>query len=215
MHMHIKSDEIAPFHRTAVLQSVAVVEAVAASDLDRPTPCAGWTVADLLAHMTVQHRGFAASVRGHGADVRIWDPETVIAEVRADPVGSYTAAARDVLEAFSADGIDDAVCALPEFGPDATVPGPIALAMHFVDYVVHGWDIATSLGVPFRLPDEVVAAALPIVLGIPDDESRETANAPFGHAVEATGTTDLDRLLAHLGRRPQWSAQENSTVTGA
>ncbi|WP_415795013.1 maleylpyruvate isomerase N-terminal domain-containing protein, partial [Mycolicibacterium frederiksbergense] len=62
--MHINSAGIAPSHRTAVLHSVAIVEAVTASDLDLPTPCAGWTVADLLAHMTVQHRGFAASVRG-------------------------------------------------------------------------------------------------------------------------------------------------------
>lgn len=215
MRMHIKSADIAPLHRTAVLHSVAVVEAVTAADLDRPTPCAGWTMADLLAHMTVQHRGFAASVRGNGADARIWDPETVTAQVRADPVGSYAAAAKDVLDAFSAEGIDDAVCALPEFGPDATVPGSIAMAMHFVDYVVHGWDVAAALGLPFQLPDEVLAAALPIVLGIPDDGSREAANAPFGHAVEAAGTTDLDRLLAHLGRRPDWSTQENSTVTGA
>jgi uncharacterized protein (TIGR03086 family) len=213
--MNIKSAAIAPFHRTAVLHSVAVVEAVTTSDLDRPTPCAGWTVADLLAHMTVQHRGFAASARGNGADARIWDPETVTAQVRADPVGSYTAAAKDALEAFSAAGIDDAVCALPEFGPDATVPGSIAMAMHFVDYIAHGWDVAAGLGVAFQLPDEVVAAALPIVLGIPDDGSRDAASAPFGHAVEVTGTTDLGRLLAHLGRRPDWSAQPNSTVTGA
>ena len=213
--MHINSADIAPFHRTAILHSVAVVEAVTASDLDRPTPCAGWTVADLLAHMTVQHRGFAASVRGDGADARIWDPETVTTQVRADPVGSYTAAARDALDAFSAERIDDAVCALPEFGPDAKVPGAIAMAMHFVDYVAHGWDIAAALGLAFQLPDEVVAAALPIVLGIPDDGSRDAVDAPFGHAVTVTGATDLARLLAHLGRRPDWSAQENSTVTGA
>lgn len=213
--MHIKSADIAPLHRLAVLQSVAVVDAVTPADMDLPTPCAGWTMADLLAHMTVQHRGFAASVRGHGADERIWDPETVTAQVRADPAGSYSAAARDVLDAFSAEDIDDAVCALPEFGPDATVPGSVALAMHFVDYVVHGWDVAAALGVPFQLPDEVVAAALPIVLGIPDDGSRDAAHAPFGHAVDTSGTTGLGRLLAHLGRRPDWSPQENSTVTGA
>lgn len=213
--MLIKSQDLAPLHRAAVLHSVTVVDAVTASDLDRPTPCAGWTVADLLAHMTVQHRGFAASVRGGGSDIRIWDPATVAAEVRADPARSYAEAAHDALAAFSADGLDDAVCALPEFGSEAKVPGSIAMAMHFVDYVAHGWDVAAGLCVPFRLPDEVVAAALPIVLGIPDDESRDVANPPFGHAVPATATTEFDRLLAHLGRRPDWSAQENSTVTGA
>ncbi len=92
------------------------------------------------------------------------------------------------------------MCALPEFGPDATVPGSIAMAMHFVDYVVHGWDVAAALASPFQLPDEVLAAALPIVLGIPDDGSREAANAPFGHAVEATGTTDLDTATGAPGQ---------------
>lgn len=197
------------------MQSIAVVDAVRHTDLDRPTPCAGWTVAQLLAHMTVQHRGFAASIRGGGTDIRLWDPETVDAAVRADPTGSYAGAAHDVLDAFSVDGIGEAVCALPEFGTDATVPGSVAMAMHFVDYVVHGWDVAASLGRPFQPPAEVVAAALPIVLGIPDDGSRDAANAPFGHAVAATGATDLDRLLAHLGRRPDWAPQPNSTVTGA
>ena len=144
-----------------------------------------------------------------------WDPASVAAAVRADPAGSYAAAAHDVLDAFSADGIAEATFALPEFGVDATVPGSLAMAMHFVDYVVHGWDVAASLGLPYRLPDDVVAAALPIVLAIPDDEVRNVANAPFGHAVTDSGTSDFDRLLAHLGRRPDWTAQSNSTVTGA
>lgn len=208
--MIINIEDIAPLHRAAVLQSVSIVDAVATEDLNRRTPCTDWTLTQLLAHMTVQHRGFAASVRGDGADLQTWDPATV-----TDPLNEYAAAAHDVLAAFSVDGIEDAVCALPEFGPDAAVPGSVAMAMHFVDYVVHGWDVAASLGLPFELPDDVIAAALPIVLGIPDDESRDIANSAFGHAVTDSGTTDFDRLLAHLGRRPDWSAQLNSTVTGA
>lgn len=213
--MLIDTRELAPLHRTAVLQSIAVVDAVRHADLDRRTPCAGWTVAQLLAHMTVQHRGFAAAARGHGADEWLWDPATVAEAVRADPTGSYAGAAHDALDAFSADGIGDAVCALPEFGPDAKVPGSVAMAMHFVDYIVHGWDVAVSLGRPFQPPADVVAAALPIVLGIPDDASREAPNAPFERAVAAAGATEFDRLLAHLGRQPEWAPQPNSTVTGA
>ena len=54
-------------------------------------------------------------------------------------------AAADVLDAFSADGVLDATFALPEFGPDATVPGAMAIGFHFVDYVVHGWDAASDI----------------------------------------------------------------------
>ncbi|MGZ8748588.1 MAG: maleylpyruvate isomerase N-terminal domain-containing protein, partial [Mycobacterium sp.] len=75
LHMHIASDTL-PFHRTAVLASVDAVNAVTRDDLARPTPCAGWDLATLLAHMTVQHRGFAAAARGV-TDLDVWDPATV------------------------------------------------------------------------------------------------------------------------------------------
>ncbi|OCB12414.1 TIGR03086 family protein [Mycolicibacterium porcinum] len=202
--MHTIETDLRPFHRVAVLRSIEAVDAVRTSDLDRPTPCAEWTLADLLAHMTVQHRGFAAAARGHGADESVWDVATVADAVRADPVGTYTAAARDVLEAFAADGITEATFALPEFGPDATFPGALAIGFHLVDYAVHGWDVAASLGTPYELPDDVVAAALPLVMAIPDGDFRDTAASPFDRAVDGSGATDFDRILAHLGRRPDW-----------
>ncbi|MGW0162645.1 TIGR03086 family metal-binding protein [Mycobacterium sp. NPDC003323] len=207
--MLINIADIAPLHHAVVLDSIAIVDAVDASDLARPTPCADWTLEQLLAHMTVQHRGFAASVRGAGRDLRLWDPATV-----SDPRDDYAAAAHDVLDAFGAEGVADTMCALPEFGPDAAVPGSVAMAMHFVDYLVHGWDVAAGLGRNYRPSDESVTAALPIVLGIPDDETRTAPEAPFGPAHHGSAATDFDRILAHLGRRPDW-AQQNSTVTGA
>ena len=125
-----------------------VVAGVATDDLRRPTPCAGWNLCDLLAHMTAQHRGFAAAARGHGADLAMWDPTTVADRVAADPAGTYAAAADDVLVAFAADGVLESAFALPELGPGASFPGALAIGFHFVDYVVHGWDVARSIGAP-------------------------------------------------------------------
>lgn len=198
-----------PFHRIAVVASIDVVANVTFDDLDSPTPCAGWDLADLLTHMTVQHKGFAAAARGLGADLAVWVPATVADAVRADPRGAYAAAANDVLDAFSADGVLDATFALPEFGQDAAVPGSMAIGFHFVDYVVHGWDVARSLGVPFVLPAEVLGTVLPLALAVPDGEFRDTANSPFAHAVSpAHGASDLDRVLRHLGRSPDWRAED-------
>ena len=104
--------------------------------------------------------------------------------------------------------------ALPDFGADTEVAGSMAMGFHFVDYVVHGWDVAATLGVPYRLPAEVVAAALPLALSVPDGEHRTAPDAPFGSAVESTTTDDLERILNHLGRRSDWN-QAYSTVTGA
>ena len=74
MCMPTINGDIRPHHRSAVLQSIDVVNTVTPADLDRSTPCAGWTLATLLDHMTVQHRGFAAAARGKGADAAIWRP---------------------------------------------------------------------------------------------------------------------------------------------
>src|SRR6185312_1777413 len=139
--MPTKSPDILHFHRTAVLKSIDVVDSVRLSDLDRTTPCEGWNLADLLAHMTVQHRGFAAAARGLGADPDVWRVETVLEAVKSDPRGEYAKAAHDALEAFAADGTADASFALPEFGDGAVFPAAMAIGFHFVDYVVHGWDV--------------------------------------------------------------------------
>ena len=40
---------------------------------------------DLLAHMTVQHRGFAAAARGFGAILNVWRADSVRDAVRSDP----------------------------------------------------------------------------------------------------------------------------------
>lgn len=156
--------------------------------------------------MTVQHRGFAAAARGAGGDLAGWDPASVVDAVSRDPAGTYAAAAADVLEAFAADGVLTAPFALPEFGPGATFPGAMAIGFHFVDYVVHAWDVARTIGATLELPDDVIAAVLPFAMAVPDGELRQTAGAPFQPALSTAGAdTDLDRILLHLGRSPAWA----------
>jgi uncharacterized protein (TIGR03086 family) len=206
MRMHTDIADVRPFHRIVVLNSIALVDSVRAEDLDAPTPCAGWNLADLLAHMTAQHRGFSMAARGFGDDADVWRADAVLGAITADPGGSYAAAARDVLATFADDAALQASFALPEFGPNAVFPGAIAIGFHFIDYVVHGWDVAESLGVGYTLPDDVVAAALPLALAVPDGGFRENPGAPFARALDAPSATDLDRILRHLGRSPDWAA---------
>jgi uncharacterized protein (TIGR03086 family) len=201
----LTNQDIRPFHRTAVLASVDVVDKVTTADLHRPTPCAGWDLAQLLAHMTVQHHGFAAAARGAGGDLAQWDAATVAGAVESDPAATYAAAAADVLEAFADDRVLTASFALPELGPGAEFPGELAIGFHFVDYVVHGWDVARAIDTPFTLPDDVIAAVLPVVFAVPDGDFRTAPGSPFAPAVVAAdGLSDLDRALSHLGRSPGW-----------
>jgi uncharacterized protein (TIGR03083 family) len=82
----------------AVRASVQIVSQASAADLARPTPCPGWTLAELLAHMTAQHNGFAAAAAGDGADLVHWQTGAPV----DDPVGEYAAAAERVMAAFAA-----------------------------------------------------------------------------------------------------------------
>jgi uncharacterized protein (TIGR03086 family) len=207
MRMPTYISDVRSFHRIAVMNSIAIVDSVRAADLDAPTPCAGWKLADLLAHMTAQHRGFAMAARGFGADADVWRADAVMGAITADPGGTYSDAARDVLAAFADDATLQASFALPEFGPNATFPGAIAIGFHFIDYVVHGWDVAESLGAAYTLPDDVVDAALPLAFAVPDGDFREQPDAPFARAVDVPSATNLDRILRHLGRSPDWALE--------
>jgi len=196
--MHI--NELLMHHRAAVRASVAVVSRVRPGDLDRPTPCAEWTLADLLAHMTAQHRGFAAAARGRGGDGAAW-------QVRpsSNPVADCTAAAEDVLAAFAEPGVPEREFELPEFHPVSRFPAAQAIGFHLIDYVVHGWDVARSLGLDHHLAPELAGPALRIALAVPDDDTRLAPGAAFRPALAADeDSAPLHRILAALGRSPKW-----------
>jgi uncharacterized protein (TIGR03086 family) len=201
--------DIVALDALAVRASLQVVSLVRAVDLARPTPCGDWTLGELLAHMTAQHDGFAAAAAGGGADLTRWTP----ASPAADPAGEYAAAARRVLAAFGADGVLDHQFALPEISPKLRFPAAQAIGFHLVDYVVHGWDVARSLGLdrgqlePYLHSADLLEAALLIARSVPDDERRRQPAAAFAPRVPTAADADpLDRIVALLGRRPRWPA---------
>lgn len=175
-----------------MLTSVSVACRVRSSELGRPTPCGGWSVTDLLAHMSVQHRGFAAAARGAEAD---WTPVA-----GADPVADYLCASGEVLRAFAAPG---PMFALPEIAP-VPFPAEQAIGFHFLDYVVHSWDLARAIGAPLSFEDGLLEPALALAREVPGGESRTRPGAAFAPALPPAGDSRLDEVLTLLGRSPNW-----------
>jgi uncharacterized protein (TIGR03086 family) len=194
------AENIVRLDAEAVRASVDVASLAGAADLAGPTPCDDWTLAELLAHMTAQHNGFAAAAAGQGADLIRWQTGAPA----ADPVHDYAAAAARVLKAFSAPGVLDRDFALPEINPRLPFPAEQAIGFHFVDYVVHGWDVARALGAGYDLEPGLLGAALAIARSVPDGENRRRPGAAFGPGVAVTGDGLLDQIVAMLGRRPAW-----------
>jgi uncharacterized protein (TIGR03086 family) len=123
----------------------------------------------------------------------------------SDLVAAYADAADRVLAAFGPDDVLDRRFALPEVTTQATFRGARAIGFHFIDYVVHGWDVARALGLGFDLPADVLDAALAEALAIPDGPERARPGAAFRPGVEVPdGASTMDRIVATLGRSPTW-----------
>lgn len=191
--------ELVAFDATAVRASIALVEQAGDEDWRRPSPCVGWTLHGLVAHMTTQHYGFAAASRGEG-DLAPWK----LRSLGDDPIAAYRASAEHMLAAFAEPDLLDRDFPLPEFGGDVPFRGEHAVGFHFIDYVVHSWDVAKTLGISVAFEPALLEAALPIAEAAPGGEIRTTPGAAFGPIVAAEGGSRLDDIVAMLGRSPNW-----------
>src|SRR3954453_20100860 len=192
----------------AVRGTVRLVAGLTPEKLSLPTPCEGWDLGTLLTHMTVQNRGFAAA----GADPSLW--EMPPGGRFPDLVRSYAASAELVLAAFAAPGALDREFALPEISPSRTFPGRVAIGFHLVDYVVHGWDVATALGQPLSLPEWVPEATLPLARAVPDGPVRLAPGAAFAPALPVPADADpLTEIRLRLGRKIVGGARKKGTKT--
>jgi uncharacterized protein (TIGR03086 family) len=199
--MRAMSDvDVRGLHRRAVLDSAQLVERLIAADLDRPTPCPAWSIAELLTHMAAQHRGFAAAARGHGTQREVWQPRLDV-----DPIADYLSSVHDVLEAFHEDDVLDRRFSLPEISTSVTFSGRVAIGFHLIDEVAHSWDVARASGQAYTPDDELLQAAQRIADRVPNGPERLQPGAAFGPGtVLPDDAPPFDRLLAFLGRSPDW-----------
>lgn len=141
--------------------------------------------------MTGQDRGFAAAVL---ADVSV---EAFAPRESTD----WEAGAAVVLAAFAAADPDRPVL-LPEFA-GRRFPLHVVIGFHLLDTLVHGWDVATSLGIDVAYDEDLCAAAHAQAELVPNDATRTAPGAPFAPVVPSAAT-GWGHTLALLGRDPQW-----------
>jgi len=195
----LSGPDLIEFDATAVRASVDLVARLTPADLTRPTPCAGWTLYGLLAHMATQHYGFAAAAAGQEGPGP-WR----LRRLGPDPAQDYRDAAGTVLAAFAADGVLGREFTLPEFAPRQRFAAAQAISFHFIDYVVHSWDVARALGLPVSFGPGLLAAARGVASQVPGGEARLRPGAAFAPAITWPGPGGLDEIVALLGRSPAW-----------
>jgi hypothetical protein len=83
-------------------------------------------------------------------------------------------------------------------------PGAQAISFHFIDYIVHSWDLAKSLGMTPTFTDDVLAAAYEVAQMVPTGDARLAPGTAFAPAGKSAGDDGLDQIVALLGRSPNW-----------
>jgi uncharacterized protein (TIGR03086 family) len=185
----------------AVRWTERVVAAVTDDQLDRATPCAEWTLRELLVHMAGSNNGFADTAEGRPTDPAVWAGATI----GPDVVDEYVKSSRRVLAAFAAPDVMDRTFDVHGFGE---YPARVAIGMHLIDFLVHGWDVARAVDIPAELDVDLCTAVLESGRRWPKDAPTIWGpGAPFGYRVDVPDDSSAqDRMLGFLGRDPRWPA---------
>lgn len=182
-----------------------VLERTAPSDLNRPTPCAGWTVRDLLAHQLGQDRAFTAALGGGSAAVADWAPIPVGDDVPGPNIEALTAQQQAI--GHFGDPAERTIW-MPEILPHSPLSATGALSAHLIDLVVHSWDLAAALGVGLDPDQDLVQLCLGVARAIPDDPDRRGAGMAFDRALPLPDDVEpFAEVLLRLGRDPAWRPQ--------
>jgi uncharacterized protein (TIGR03086 family) len=182
-------DDLRDLHRQALALADAQIADVTPADLEHATPCDGWSLADLLAHMIGQHRGFATAIRDGDAPADAYAPVPFDHAEWRESIGQLVAA-------FAEASLDGSVVEI-ELAP-MPLPTRRVLAAQLIDTVVHTWDITQARGTDFVPPTDLLAVAADIAAAIPDQAYGP--GAAFAHRLPLTGDRWAD-TLALVGRR--------------
>jgi uncharacterized protein (TIGR03086 family) len=174
-----------------------LVDRVKPEQMGQPTPCVEWDVRALLAHLVGVNLVFAAAVRGE--EPKSMSDDELLGD---DPAEAYR---RSVEEAVAAWKKPDAL-ELTLHLPFGHMPAAFAIGIHFIDNLVHRWDLATAIGEPHLLNEESAGLALQMVqqnfAALPADQIRGEGK-PFGAEVPCDDEAPVhERLVAFLGRHP-------------
>ena len=175
---------------SAVIWTHSCLQLARTSDLSLPTPCSEWDLGQLLAHMedSLAALGEAAEL----GRVRVSDlpgrpdPGRII-----DRIVQRACATRAAWQ--------QRLTSAPISIGDLTLGRDTLAMIGALEIAVHGWDVATAVGRPQRMPEDLAmrlydAAQLVVT---PDERGFRFA-PPVEVPSNAPAST---RLLAHLGRQ--------------
>ncbi|WP_371575163.1 TIGR03086 family metal-binding protein [Streptomyces sp. NBC_01314] len=183
--------------RHAEAQSLfgARVHAVRDDQWGADTPCAEWSVRDLVNHLVSEQLWVPSLVRNGCMIEEVGD--TFEGDLLGpDPAASWDTAAHSARDAFAAPGALERTVHLSS----GETPATAYCAQMVADLVVHAWDMARAIGFDERLPGELVSFAVDEVT--PYAGELEKSGLFGARVAPPVGADAQTRLLCLLGRRP-------------
>jgi uncharacterized protein (TIGR03086 family) len=171
----------------------AVLTRLGDDDWERLTPCAGWTVRDLLGHLVITVRVAIGVMQGQQPT---W-PEVARPGdlVEGDPMQFWRGTvvqAREVLrDADLAREIDTPL--------GRTVADDLSIPV--IDLYVHAWDLGAAAGIAVEIPADVIGYAHVYIDPLPVGVIRGDGRAFGPQAPVPPGATPTERFIAWTGRQ--------------
>lgn len=186
--------DIATLYQRTVDGWVDRVRDAASADWGAPTPCAGWSVRDLVNHVVGEDRWTVPLVHGDTiADVGDAYDGDLLGD---DPAGMAVEAAQEAAAAMTS--------ALPAQGKVHLSYGAEDIAEYAyqlaADHLIHGWDLAVATGTAGVLDAD---AAQAVAAWFADREEMYRGGGAVGPRQTMTGDSRTD-LLAAFGRPADW-----------
>ena len=174
----------------AIGYTLGSLQLVTPAALARPSPCAGWDLADLLSHMNESlaalHQAGDSGRVDRTASRDFGDPGR-------DPVATLRNRACSMLGSWA--GAEDRAWVTVGGRP---ITGGLVTATGALEIAVHGWDVAQAVGSGLRLPEDLAARLYGVAQVVVSPSERGTR---FADAVPVAPSAPMStRLLAHLGR---------------
>jgi uncharacterized protein (TIGR03086 family) len=162
----------------ALDQTGDVLAEVRRADLDRPTPCADWTVQQLVDHLVATPGRFLQMMNGEQPD---W--ETPPPRVSQDWAGAFRVSADNLIHAWHG-------------RPDAETG---SADWQSAELATHTWDLARAIG---RSTDDLDAEVAERGLAfMRENLTADNRSAAFGPEQQAPeGASAYDRIAAFAGR---------------
>lgn len=170
---------------------IEAVDQISPEYWDQPSNLDGWTVRDLVGHVT----GSAAKVVSLVEGGEIWQGPSQPADWRSeDPAARLRELAARLRNALPAADLN-----AMRLSPEGEVPLRRALTYPVSDLALHTWDVYRAQGRLVELPENLLAFCRELVESVPEGMLRRPGG--FGPAQPAPeDATPTARLMAFLGR---------------